>query len=144
MSQVWGICAKKCQFGGCTVLLGQQFPPHYCRWHQKFKIWGPGDQNSGVWYNTFWLQRPQIRGFASYTWAPKPKFLGVTVWGLGAYILGSSKITEKVFHVTWQLPHLAFFGTNASHLGHNSIFPLERIWILLWKINRLLFNLHRW
>src|SRR5882762_1252208 len=37
----------------------------------------PGDQYSGVWYHTFRLRRPQIRGFASYIWAPKPEFLGV-------------------------------------------------------------------
>ena len=47
--------------------------------HWKFKILGPGDQYSGVWYHTFRLWRPQIRGFASYIWAPKPEFLGVTV-----------------------------------------------------------------
>ena len=37
---------------------------------------GLGDQYSGVWYHTFQLWRPQIRGFASYIWAPKPKFWG--------------------------------------------------------------------
>jgi len=65
---IWGV------YGAFRSAISSALP-----WRQKFKILGLGDQNSGVWYNTFRLQRPQIRGFASYIWAPKPKFLGVTV-----------------------------------------------------------------
>jgi len=82
---------QKCQFGGCTVPLGPQFPLR-----QKFKILGLGDQYSGVWYYTFRLRRPQIRGFASYIWAPKSEFSGAMVWGLGAYIPGSSICTHLI------------------------------------------------
>src|ERR1700692_2502112 len=67
---------KSANLRGGTVLLGPQFPPRHRRWRQKFKILGPGDQYSGVWYHTFRLRRPQIRGFASYIWAPKPEFSG--------------------------------------------------------------------
>src|ERR1700692_544882 len=53
---------KKCQFGGCTVPSGPQFPPRHRRWRRKFKILGPGDQYSEVWYYTFRLRRPPNSG----------------------------------------------------------------------------------
>ena len=118
--QFWGIWMRHlCQrvpIWGYTVLLGLQFPLHHHWWHWKFKILEPGDQYSGVWYHTFQLQRPQIWGFASYIWAPKPKFLGATIWGFRTYIPGCAYNETYFLLLRELLLHEPFFQSTSVSL----------------------------